>query len=841
VSLFEESLVVFQKLESESEEAATLSSLIQPLMYLGDYARAFDCAGRAKGIAVGRSDDLLAARVDINFGNILHRQDRFSEAVASYQAALDTLTRMGESRDCAVAFLNLAVCYISLNDFNAAEEAYRQARLLSEKEDMPRITAQADYNIAYLYYYRSRYGKAMELYQQTRLFCARSGDSFHSALCDLDQAEMYLDLRLHEEASELARQAQGAFALLSMPYEAAKAGVWLAVAAYQEGRLARALELLTEAREQMSREGNVAWTADLDLYRSLVLGQEGRYYEALRLCKRAQLAFAERGFKSVHADLVRAGLEVDLGRGNDAIQRLEKVLIQAERLQSPHLLFYAHLTIGRCREAQELPSDAMASYSRSLSYLEHMPVNAISEGFKISYRRDRLEVYGALVSLGTTGRMAAEAVLDIVEKARSREVADLVSFRVNTLKTTSRNKSSLVEQLQKLREELDWYYRQTQNAELADKAESGIRAADMRVSIGMREQCLLETLEAVRDTEAEFHSIQTAASIPINRIREVLMRNELFLEFFEARGVIYVALLTQETCQTFPLTRIALVREQLRTLNSHFANVESEVASQSTDFRSDKTLAIFRVLHEALIQPIWTHLADRRLIISSEGPLRYVPFHALFDGTHFLTERYVLSYAGSASLYYLGSKKARLESSRDVVVDTEARGWQQSLCLAGFSSVSNVEELCQQDNLRFLHLACQLSPRLDNPMLSTVMIGNGAKTVLDLFNLDLPCSLMSVTGVGSGVRANGDGKEFESVARALEYAGARTLLLPIWNGRSDPVQLFFESFYKEASANTDAPLAFQTALATVRNEFPDPYDWASFLVRGQTGRKGLSP
>jgi tetratricopeptide (TPR) repeat protein len=843
VRYLQDSLQIFQRLDTEAEQAAGLGSLIQPLMYLGDYDGAFDRAGQAWDIATRRGDELLLARLDINFGNILHRQDRFSDAVASYKAALVPLTRLGQSRDCAVAFLNLAVCYISLNNFSAAEDAYRQARVLSEKENMPTITAQADYNIAYLHYYRSQYSKAIELYQQTRIFCQRSGDSLHSALCDLDQAEMYLDLRFNEEAGELARHAEAAFTQLNLTYEAAKARVWLAVAAYQDGRLVRALELLTESREQMKREGNLAWIAQLDLYQALVLRQEGRYYEALRLCKAAQAAFVAGSTKSVHCNLVRAGLELDLGRVHEALERVEQALGEAEKLQSPHLLFQAHRIMAKCQEAQNLANDALASYRRSLRYLEQIPVNALADGFKIPYLKDKFEIYEALLSLGISCQPAgaSEAVLDIVEKSRSREIADLLSFRANSLRTPSKNRSALVEQLRTLREELNWYYRQTQNAELTDRIEASAGAAEMRGLIRSREQSLVDTLEAMRETEVEFHTIQAAGTVPIDRVRHCLMDDELFLEFFETRGVLYAGLLTNATCQVVPLTRTSIVRGQLRRLNAHFVSMDADDASGPADPRrqSDKTLLHLRDLYESLIRPISERLEKKRLIIARAGALRYVPFHALVDGAHFLTERHVLSYAGNASLYFIGSTKTPIESTKDVVVGAHSASYATPLG-PEFLTVSDFDELRRHNDLRFVHLDCRLAARLDNPMFSTLIVGKSEKTVLDLFNLELPCSVMSLTGVGVGISADGDGKEFEGLARALEYAGARTLLLPIWNGKRAPADLFLSDFYEQASLHHDAPLAFQRALDAVRKVFPNPYDWAPFVLRGQTGRAGIS-
>ena len=159
-----------------------------------------------------------------------------------------------------------------------------------------------------------------------------------------------------------------------------------------------------------------------------------------------------------------------------------------------------------------------------------------------------------------------------------------------------------MEQLRSLREELNWYYRQEQNAELSDSAADSSRTAQMRGLIRSREQSLLATLEAMRETEAEFHSIQAAGSIPIEKARGCLLDDELLLELFEARGTIYAGLLTKSECRVMPLTRAFAVREQLRRLNAHFVSVDADdaVGAEDSQRQSDKTLSILRNLHECL-------------------------------------------------------------------------------------------------------------------------------------------------------------------------------------------------------------------------------------------------
>src|ERR1700722_15162580 len=101
-------LQLFRDVGAKTKKAATLSSSLQPLIYLGRYGEALERADEAKEIAMRQGDELMLSRLEVNFGNILHRQDRFKEAVEHYQLGLEKLRRLEQPRDCAVALVNLA-------------------------------------------------------------------------------------------------------------------------------------------------------------------------------------------------------------------------------------------------------------------------------------------------------------------------------------------------------------------------------------------------------------------------------------------------------------------------------------------------------------------------------------------------------------------------------------------------------------------------------------------------------------------------------------------------------------------------------------------------------------
>jgi len=86
------------------------------------------------------------------------------------------------------------------------------------------------------------------------------------------------------------------------------------------------------------------------------------------------------------------------------------------------------------------------------------------------------------------------------------------------------------------------------------------------------------------------------------------------------------------------------------------------------------------------------------------------------------------------------------------------------------------------------------------------------------------------------VLPTGNEIEVSALAGGIEYAGAKTILMPLWQTSGQPLRLFMEVFYKMASSEPDKPLAFQKTMAEVRNRFPHPYYWAPLILRGKTSR-----
>ena len=662
IAAYDEARRAYEAMGAEAEVGRTLSSSLQALIYLGRYEEAQTHADRARAIFEGLGDRLRLARLDTNVANLHYRRDKFAPALALYERAAAALREVGTPNDVAVTLRNMAVCHISLNDFARALTVHREARAFCEAHGLARLVVEADYNIAYLHYLRGEYTVALELYQAARAQADALGDAYHRALCDLDQSELYLELNLLEEGVALAEQALGAFEALGMRYETAKATTNLAVGVGRQGEALRSLQLFARAREMFVGERNDFWPALIDTYRGLLLHQEGRHFEARKLCQDALRFFDGVGqaSKAALAELVLARVHLSLGELVSGRVRCQRAIGRLQGDSDPELSHRAHFLLGQVEEALGSRAAALAAYEAAHDRLENLRSHLEQDELKIGFLKDKLDVYESLVSMriaGREGRADAERAFTYIEQAKSRALADLLAFRATTLPASARIRSSIVEQVHALRQELNWCYRTIDLAELGREPRSPQHLESLRVASRQREAELLRLLREAGGRDPEFASLQSGRTVDLESIRATLPPDTTVLEFYLARGMLLAAIVTHDDLAVLPVSPASRVRHELQLLQfqlSKFRLGEGYLRTFEEPLR-EATAAHLGQLYSDLIAPVRERLQTRRLLVVPHDFLHYVPFHALLDGTRALFDDFVVTYAPSASVHHLCS------------------------------------------------------------------------------------------------------------------------------------------------------------------------------------------
>ncbi|MFB3815431.1 MAG: CHAT domain-containing protein [Terriglobales bacterium] len=844
---------LFECLSEELEVARTINAALQSLIYLSRYDDALASAERARNIFEKYNDAARLGRLDSNVANIYYRQDRLHEALELYRRAHERLSQCpGEADYVALNLRNLAVCHVSLGQFEEALATYREARDYCATHDMPLVVSEADYNIAYLYYLRGEYTEAIALYEATRERCDQTGDRYHRALCDLDQSEMYLELNLIDEGADLAARAYGEFRELHMGYEAAKAMTFLAIAG-SEHNPARALQRFDAARELFLEESNHFWPALIDLYKALVLFEEQEYARARDLCLLARSYFQQSPAMSKAAICELLLARLDLATGDPAAARAhcDAAMGLLQMVESPALVFEADFVLGQVLEASGDRTQALLRYEQAHRSLERLRSHLHAEGLKIAFLKDKLQVYEGLVCLlldGQNDGREQRLAFEFIERAKSRSLADMIAFRLNALSPRGDDADQLTQRLHWLSQTTTWTRQQAHRTELQADAETQARAQRLRQQSQAYEDQLASVVDELRRSDRDLASLLNAGAVPLEAVQEQIRPDAVLLEYYEARGTIYACLLGRKTLKVLPVAPARCIREEFRFL--HFQLSKFRLGKEYLGAFSAPLLAAtnehLRHLYQQLIAPVRDYMQADHAVIVPHGFLHHLPFHALTDGSRALIDNFSLSYAPSAAVYQLCCTKPRAGGEQALVMGIpdalapfivdEVRSVAGVLPNARLFIGDEATDTILKENApgsRFVHIATHGLFRQDNPMFSSIRLGKTDLSLYDLYQLRLSAELVTLSGCGTGLNVVVAGDELLGLVRGLLYAGAQSVLVTLWDVNDASTAEFMKMFYQRLSSASNKAAALRQTMIEMREAHVHPYFWAPFLLVGQ--------
>jgi len=843
----------FEGLGEEFEVARTIIAAIQSLAYAGHYDEAMQLADRARQTFEKNNDHLRLARLDVNVANVLYRQDRFHESLKLYERAREYFAQHGNMLDVAITLRNMGVCYISLNQFDEALETYRRAHEFCLANELPLLAAEADYNIAYLYYLRGEYTEAISLYDATRAFCRKIDDNYHQALCDLDQAEMYLELNLNEQGTELAARAYEGFHDLRMGYEAAKATAFLAMAASQQSKLQRALTLFNRARELFVREANQLWPALIDLYKALVLFDNAHFGEARFYCQAALNFFVTSPAKSkaVLCELLLARLDLKDGLVESAALRCNHALEMLRTVESPALTFEADFIVGQVEEARGNKRAALDAYGNAYSSLELLRSHLQGEELKVAFLKDKLAVYESTVALLLEGRRDSKKerdAFDCIERSKSRSLADMIAFRVHALTGKTQAVSEITARLRRLSEQASWASKQARRAEMQTESDAAGRVRQLHRKTREYEGEFSKIVGELNTEDRELASLLNGGTVPLEAIQAQVPQGAMMLEYYEARGFIYAALITRDSLKLFKIAQAEPVREHLRYLQfqlSKFRLGPEYLKLFEKPLRA-ATREHLQAMYRSLIAPVRKRLEAEHLIIVPHGPLHYLPFHALEHDGRSLIDDFSISYAPSAAVYQLCGSKPSVASGGSLVLgipDPQApfiRDEAESVASVLpnpqlFMGDVATEEVLKRhaSDSRYVHIATHGLFRQDNPMFSSIRLGQSELNLFDIYDLQLSAELVTLSGCGTGLNVVVGGDELLGLVRGLLYAGAQSVVVTLWDVNDESTAEFMKVFYQNLWSAPNKAVALRLAMAALRENHSHPYHWAPFLLIGK--------
>ncbi len=853
VEYFEEALKTFNEIGDRFEIARTMMARVVAYFKLSRFDEALSDAEKVTGMFKELGDEVRLARHLVNVGHLYSRLDRFAENFEMLDRAEAILSRVRDPKTLCGVYVNRAVQLTMLNRVDEAFKYYGLARQLAAENELPLWVSQCDYNICYLYFLQGQYTKALEMLGVVRKHMKDCGDRWHSALCDLDQSEIYLELNMHQDAIELAEEAYNGFQSLGMTYEMAKAVAFMGIAHNHLLNYGKALELFDRARRMFREQGNEVWLSLIDLYQGIVYFQTGRYYEGLDLARKAQDFFSKSGLKTkaVYARLLVARLYFQLGNLAQAWNEARGALDTQGETAAPWLGYQIQYVMGSVLMREGKTERARESFQKAVAELEILRTNIHVDELRMTFLKDKLKIYEALVqtSLEIGSPESLHEAFEAVEHAKSRTLVDLLANNIAAVLPNRESDSELVDYLRAIREELNWYYTRINLEEQKTPRSSNRTVQTLVEEVHKRENQLVKLLRQVSAQQTEYVALQRVTTSSLEEIQQSIPSDAVLIEFYVVDDRLMAFAMTRGGFQVFPYvapvsalrTSFDLLRFQLTKFNLGAAYLEK--------FGSKLLEAVKEHLHELyieLIPPIHEALEGRRaIIVVPHAFLHYIPFHALYDGERYLIDDYEISYAPSATVYrscvpgnkdsggaplLIGVPDARAPEILDEIRGIRDVFRDANVFVGHEATADRLREL--SPGAAIIHIASHGAFRNDNPMFSSIQLGDTWLNLFDIYNLKTSARLVTLSGCGTGMSKIVGGDELIGLVRGFLYSGARSLVVSLWDVHDRSTTELMKSFYSNLASGKPHWESLRSAVISLKEKHPHPYYWAPFIGIG---------
>ena len=331
-------------------------------------------------------------------------------------------------------------------------------------------------------------------------------------------------------------------------------------------------------------------------------------------------------------------------------------------------------------------------------------------------------------------------------------------------------------------------------------------------------------------------------------IRATIPADTLLVEYFRVRDRILVCLLGPQTLEILPVTLETRVANVLRLLQFQLSkfHLNPQYLETFHDSLAQAAQAHLRELYSELIAPVAPQLKASHLVFVPHGLLHYVPFHALYDGSQHLIDRYTLSYSPSASIFALCQTRTTNSTGTSLILGIPDP--QAPAILDEVQALNNVldrselfvgpdasEQILRSkgSTSRVIHIATHGRFRQDNPMFSAIRLGDSFLSLFDLYQLKLPVELITLSGCSTGLNVVAAGDELIGLARGLLHAGAQSLVLSLWDVHDKSTAEFMAVFYRLLQEGKTNAIALKQAMIELRSRYPHCYQWAPFVLVGK--------
>lgn len=891
----------FLLLDDEMNWARSRISWILAAAWLGHVNEALSAAARARAIFARRGEYYWVAVIDSNTGMIYENIGRFQDALDLYDGMLAILPEVKDQsetfvrRSIAITEVNEARLLTWLGRFDQAyllqQKALKSFHALGEQELVTRVAI----NLAHLDYTLGYYGSALRRYYQIQdVIIQREGDDPLSALrlaeLRLCIANCLLKLSRAQEARAFSEEATSIYRSLGTSLNTGKALRDHASVLIASGNSKDALAVLDEAWNLFHQGGFAPLAVITRLQQAELLKEAGSLDEAYdsatlvrRYCQTNRLAAY-----AVGADLLIVGVltrkaqllpEIEQRSVllEQAIRLCKRVIQQSKKQNLQEELYKSHYLLGQMYLLQGKDDEAGRKLKAAIDQIDDI-LNDLVYDLSPSFLHTSWQVYGDMIALCLKQGQTAQA-FSYLERARSLTLRQYLSTRRRETDAPAMRKGAASGTYLRVEAELrDWQEKYRRYSTLLAELDTSI-SPELNVYLLQAELEHCETNIRELFERQQLHSFDSELAAEENRpagmrartgkasgkakeidptpLQKHLSPGQLLLAYYlEKDRLILFALTTEGITSYVQPGGVGQLEYLLPLLHAH---LRPEIWPDPQHPPQQVVRRLLRKLYDLLIAPAASLLPSNggNLIIVPYGSLHKLPFHALYDGEHFLIERLQVSYLPASSLLLQLHGDSEPDAANQVTkpplvlgysghqriqrVHDEAQVIAEMLhgkCyLEHEATISRLME--EAPNSPLIHLATHGKSRLDAPNFSYVRLADGQLNAIDAFSMNLKgCELVTLSGCETGLALSSGGDEQLGLGRAFLAAGATSLAMSLWpvedNATSELMRLFYEHLLQGVSKAQALRAAQQALIRDEQRGYAHPYFWAAFRLVGDT-------
>jgi CHAT domain-containing protein len=873
--------------------------------WLGRVEDALKAGEQARTVFLQLGEYYWVGVVDNNTAIVYEFIGRYQDALKLYEnmlAIFSTVTDQNEisnKRSIAIAKVNQAEILSWLGKFEEASCLFQQAQesfiLLGETS----LVIYLEIHLAELDYIQGYYGSALRRYYQARDSMVEDNVDSPNLLAELKlcMANCLLKLNRTQEACLLSEEAVKTYRQSSISLSTGDALREHAKALVASNRLKEALDALEEAWALFNHGGFEPYALVTRLQQAEILLQMGSFTSAYAQAQVVKNYCDTQGLvaHSIHASLLMASAlianvqqaefreeEQQTTLLQEAALLCNRVILQARQHNLQGEIYKSHHLLGRIYSLLHNLLKAEKHYRAAIAQIERI-IDDLVYDLSASFLHTTWSVYEDMIAL-CLQQSQPEHAFYYLEQARSMALRQHLSRSEATLRKNEQEGTVVSTTVLRTRYELrDWQEQHRKYSVLLAEIDTSLSPALSRDIIQAElkhcEEKLNELFERLylyeastparsRDSRSRKAARLEQAAFKVQRIdiaqvRQHLSADHLLLSYYMHGGKLVIFAITAEDLMVHELPNgLAQLEYLLPLLHAH---LQPQGWPDVLHPPQQLIHRLLKKLYDLLISPVIPLLPSPagHLTIVPYGPLHQLPFHALYDGSHFLIEDYQVNYLPASSLLvHLGmrngkqngdSTSAEISARHPLVLGYSDNGHLQRVhdeartiasLLDGdcyLEKEATIARLIQQaPSSPIIHLATHGQSRLDDPNFSYIRLADGQLNAIDAFSLDLrECELVTLSGCETGLSLSGGGDEQLGLSRAFLAAGATSLVMSLWPVEDNATDELMKLFYQNLLIGESKVQALRAAQCSLLHQtgsiYTHPYFWAAFRLVGDIG------